>query len=380
MRKLLNCLSRAAGLAALAAVLGLPALAVAQTVAPADPPPGFVAPAEPQPGETNAQRALTQPGNNAPLWRAVRDSGTQPGTVNLEGGELGTLVQPFVRYPGSDYTTAGEAWRQVRNDWIIPYGGSLLLVMLVAVTLMYFTVGPIGGHVPDTGRKVERFTPFERSAHGLNAAAFVVLVVSGLVMAFGKFLLLPVLGATLFGWLTYALKTVHNFVGPLFAVTLIVMIVTFVRDNMPRAGDLAWLKSFGGVFGNHQVPSHRFNAGEKVVFWSGVFLLGLLATVSGIFLNQIVPGMSNTRGQMQVAQMVHGAATALMMAVFVLHIYLGTIGAKGALNGMVTGYCDEGWAQEHHELWLKDIKSGKIPAQRSGAAPPDGADAQPRAT
>ncbi|MDH5340073.1 MAG: formate dehydrogenase subunit gamma, partial [Rubrivivax sp.] len=159
MRKLLNCLSRAAGLAALAAVLGLPALAVAQTVAPADPPPGFVAPAEPQPGETNAQRALTQPGNNAPLWRAVRDSGTQPGTVNLEGGELGTLVQPFVRYPGSDYTTAGEAWRQVRNDWIIPYGGSLLLVMLVAVTLMYFTVGPIGGHVPDTGRKVERFTP-----------------------------------------------------------------------------------------------------------------------------------------------------------------------------------------------------------------------------
>jgi formate dehydrogenase subunit gamma len=378
MRNLPNLVARAVTLGAVLAGLGLHGLAAAQTVAPADPAPGFVAPAEPQPNETNAQRAVSQPGNNAPMWRAVRDSGDKPGVVNMEGVERGVLVQPFVQYPGSDYTTAGEAWRQVRNDWIIPYGGSLLLVMLVAMLLMYFTVGPIGGHVPDTGRKIERFTPFERSAHGLNAAAFVVLAVSGIVMAFGKFFLLPILGGTLFGWLTYALKTVHNFVGPLFAVTLIVVIVTFVRDNMPRKGDLAWLKSAGGLFGDHQVPSHRFNAGEKVVFWGGVFLLGLLATGSGIFLNQIVPGMSNTRGQMQIAHMIHGVATALMMAMFVLHIYLGTIGAKGALNGMVTGYCDEGWAQEHHELWFNDVKAGKIPAQRSGSAA--AAVGQPRAT
>ena len=45
-----------------------------------------------------------------------------------------------------------------------------------------------------------------------------MLAVSGLVMAFGKFVLLPVIGGTLFGWLTYALKTAHNFAGPLFAV------------------------------------------------------------------------------------------------------------------------------------------------------------------
>jgi formate dehydrogenase subunit gamma len=54
---------------------------------------------------------------------------------------------------------------------------------------------------------IERFTPLERAAHWTNASAFVVLAVSGIVMAFGKFFLLPVLGATLFGWLTYALKT-----------------------------------------------------------------------------------------------------------------------------------------------------------------------------
>ena len=51
-----------------------------------------------------------------------------------------------------------------------------------------------------------------------------------------------------------------------------------------------------------------------------------------------------------------------------VHIYLGTIGMKGAYQGMRTGYVDEGWAQEHHALWYDDIKAGKIPAQRSAAA------------
>jgi formate dehydrogenase subunit gamma len=44
---------------------------------------------------------------------------------------------------------------------------------------------------------------------------------------------------------------------------------------------------------------------------------------------------------------------------------MGTIGMQGAYKAMRTGYVDETWAKEHHELWLDDIKSGKIPAQRS---------------
>jgi formate dehydrogenase subunit gamma len=97
--------------------------------------------------------------------------------------------------------------------------------------------------------------------------AFVALAVSGLVMAFGKFFILPVIGATLFGWLTYALKNIHNFMGPVFAVSLLVVIATFVKDNIPRREDWTWLAKGGGLLGGHAVPSHRFNAGEKVLFW-----------------------------------------------------------------------------------------------------------------
>lgn len=323
---------------------------------------------EPKADETNAQRAQTQPGNNAPMWRAVRQSGEVAGFTTLPGVEKGVLIQEFKQYPGSSMTTAGEAWRQVRNRYVLPYGGALIVIALLAVGIFYFTRGPLGGHTPYTGKKVERFTPFERAAHWTNALAWVVLAVSGVVMAFGKFLLLPILGGALFGYLTYALKTVHNLVGPLFAVSLVIVILTFVKDNFPRAGDLRWLMRLGGMLSrspHDDVPSHRFNAGEKVLFWFGVFVSGLVVVGSGLVVNQLVPGIEATRANMQVALLVHGVSTAIMMALFVGHIYMGTLGTRDALQAMKTGMVDEGWAREHHALWAEDIRAGRIPAVRS---------------
>ena len=180
--------------------------------------------------QTNAERGQVQPGNNAPMWRAVGQGVT--GFTSLpksEAPEAGNLIQPFVQYPGSRLASAGESWRQVRNNIIIPYGAALLLIAVGAMALFYWGKGTIELHGQETGRKIERFTPFERSAHWANAIAFVTLAISGVVMAYGKFFLLPIIGGTLFGWLTYALKNLHNFAGPLFAVSLVVVFVTFNR-------------------------------------------------------------------------------------------------------------------------------------------------------
>lgn len=330
------------------------------------------APADPKYAtQSNAERAKVQPGNNAPFWRDV-GKGVEGYNVlpKSQDPEAGVLVQPFVTYPGSRHTNAGEAWRQVRNNWIIPYGGSLLLIVLGALALMYFGKGTIELHGQETGRKIERFTPFERSAHWANAIAFVALAVSGIIMALGKFFLLPIIGTTLFGWLTYLLKNVHNFVGPLFVVSLVIVFLTFVRDNLPSRGDLKWLLKGGGLLGKEEVPSHRFNAGEKVLFWGGVFLLGLIVAGSGVLLDKLIPGLVYERMTMQLGHMVHATAAFLMMAMFLGHIYMGTIGMRGAYSAMRTGWVDETWAKEHHEYWYDDIKAGKIPVQRSKEAPP----------
>jgi len=367
-------------LAALALTLGCAGLSLAQQAAPPAPampapaatgaPAGFVAQPEPKADETAAQRDKTQPGNNAPVWRAVRESGMQPGTSNLPGAEKGVLIQSFTRYPGTAYTTAGEAWRQIRNNWIVPYGGSLLLIAIATLALVYYTKGPFGSQPRDTGRKIERFTPYERVLHWSTAVTFSILAISGIVMAFGKFFMLPVLGATLFGWLTFALKTAHNFAGPLFAVALVLFSIKFLADNLPRAGDVGWLMRGGGLFSEHHLPSHRFNAGEKVVFWMGGIVFGLVVVVSGLVLDGLVPGFGETRGGMQVSHIVHAVASMLMMALFIGHIYMGSLGVPGALDAMTTGYVDESWAKEHHKLWFDDVKAGKIPAVRSGAQPP----------
>jgi len=321
--------------------------------------------------QTNAERAKVQPGNNAPMWRQVGAGVTGYSSLpKSQAPEAGNLIQPFVQYPGSMFTNAGEAWRQVRNNWLIPYGGALLLIVLGAIALFYWRKGTLQLHGTETGRKIERFTPLERSAHWANAIAFIILAVSGIVMAFGKFFLHPVIGGTLFGWLTYVLKNAHNFAGPVFAVSLVIVIITFVRDNLPRKEDITWLVKGGGLLGEHEIPSHRFNAGEKVLFWGGVFLLGLIVVGSGLVLDKLVPGLDYLRGDMQVAHMIHAVATVLMMAMFMGHIYMGTIGMAGAYYAMKTGYVDETWAREHHELWYDDIQAGKIPAQRSQPAAP----------
>jgi len=318
--------------------------------------------------QNNAQRNAVQPGNNSPMWRGQVKSGVA-GFTTLPYSEAGVLIQGQVQYPGSKLTTAGEAWRQVRNNWLVPYGGALLIISALAFAIFWFTRGPIG-HQPAVGgggRRIERFTPLERAAHWTNAIAFVVLGISGIVMAFGKFFLLPVIGLTLFGYFTYLLKNLHNFFGPLFAVSLVIVIITFIKDEFPRRGDLGWLAKAGGVFSKSggEPPTHRFNAGEKVVFWIGVVVLGLVTVASGLVLDKVVPSLEYVRATMQQAHMVHAVAAILMMCLIGFHIYLGTVGVRGAYRAMREGYVDEAWAKEHHGYWYEDIKAGRIPAERS---------------
>src|SRR3954465_7771783 len=74
--------------------------------------------------QNNGQRNAVQPGNNAPMWRGVK--GGADGFTSLpksQAPEAGNLIQAPVQYPGSRFTTAGEAWRQGREPRGIPYGG-----------------------------------------------------------------------------------------------------------------------------------------------------------------------------------------------------------------------------------------------------------------
>jgi formate dehydrogenase subunit gamma len=318
------------------------------------------------PAAQQAEREVTQPLNNAPMWRQVR-SGV-PAETAVVGRETNVLIQPTMKLPGLPAVSAGEAWRLARVP-LSTGGGALMALALLALAGFYRWRGSIGMHGAPTGRLIQRFSPAERIVHWSVAISFSVLGITGLIMGLGKYVVLPVIGHTLFSWLAIVSKALHNFVGPVFALFLPILIFMFIRDNLPKLYDLQWIAKFGGMLSKngHDVPSGRFNAGEKGLFWMLPFLLCLTLVVSGFILD--FANFDQTRNVMQQANLVHMIAAALAICVAFFHIYLGTVGQRGAYQAMRTGYVDEAWAKEHHAYWYEDVKAGRSPQKFADDVP-----------
>jgi formate dehydrogenase subunit gamma len=306
-----------------------------------------VNPAEADSAKQQQQRQITQPLNNQPVWSEVRTGAPQ--TTTVTGRETNVLIQP-----------QGQTWRSLRNGEISVYAGWALVVLFLVITAFYWRKGSLELHESPTGRLIRRFVPWERIIHWSTAISFSILAISGLIIVFGKNVLLPLIGYTLFSWLAILAKNLHNFVGPLFIVCVVLLLGTFIKDNFPRAYDWQWIKHFGGLFSGRDVPSGRFNAGEKLWFWGGALFLGVIVGASGLVLD--FPNFNQTRGTMQIANIVHMIGATLFMLGALGHIYMGTLGMRGAYDAMRFGYVDETWAKEHHEYWYNDIKAGRIPA------------------
>ena len=293
--------------------------------------------------DMQAERQTQQPQNNAPFWRSVR-SGREHST-QVSGRETGVLIQ-----------SAGETWRQIRNGPVTLVGGLLLIFVPIVIAVFYGLNGPLKLRGQPSGRLVERFTYWERIIHWSTAITFVVLAVTGILMFFGKHILIPIIGYTGFSWFAAISKNVHNIVGPLFIFCVACMFIMFVRDNLWQRIDWEWVKKAPLVLtGKGHAPSGKYNAAEKGWFWGGVAFLGLVVGVTGLILD--FPNFDQTRSTMQIANIVHGVGALLFIAASLGHIYMGTIGTEGAYDAMRTGKVDETWAKEHHELWLDQVKS-----------------------
>ena len=290
---------------------------------------------------------LVQSHNNADTFRDVRHGNNQSITFTAPADR--TLIQ-----------AEGETWRQRRNGPITEWGGWALVGMFLALIVFYAVRGKIKLSDPPTGKRIERFKYIERFAHWALAGTFVVLALTGLALLFGKHLIIPVIGHNAFGYLAFISKTTHNFVGPLFLVSVVLMVVLFVRDNVWQAIDALWIKKAGGLLSGEHVPSYRFNFGEKTWFWLGVVFLGLLVSITGLILDFPLL-FDQTRQNMQFAHILHAGGALIFMTLSLAHIYIGTIGMEGALEGMKSGYVDETWAREHHEYWYREVRGEPIP-------------------
>jgi formate dehydrogenase subunit gamma len=133
------------------------------------------------------------------------------------------------------------------------------------------------------------------------------------------------------------------------------MLLKWFHHNIPTAYDRQWLKQVGGYLGGGHPPAGFANAGEKMFYWTLV-IAGTALVVSGFYL--LFPNFGFERAAMQDGNIVHGVSALILTAFVCLHIYLGTLGSEGALEGMLTGEVDEGWAGQHHSVWFEEVQQG----------------------
>jgi formate dehydrogenase subunit gamma len=253
---------------------------------------------------------------------------------------------------------AGRDWRHFHEVTLRWIGAISILGMLTLLVIFYLVRGMVRLESGRSGRVLVRFSAFERLVHWMTAACFILLAISGLNITFGRPLLLPLIGPDAFtAWSQWA-KYAHNYLSFPFTLGVFTIFLMWIAWNIPNRVDVEWLKRGGGIVGHDHPPADRFNAGQKMIYWI-VVLGGTAVAVSGYIL--MFPFYGTNIADMQVAQIVHGVAALLFVAVMLGHIYIGTIGMEGAFEGMWDGTVDVNWAKEHHRVWLeKETVEGHV--------------------
>jgi formate dehydrogenase subunit gamma len=281
------------------------------------------------------------------------------GRVSIPDPKASILEQP----QGRDY----RGFHEGALVWI---GAIAILGMLIALAAFYFSRGRIALEPDDeSGRKILRFNALERFTHWFTATAFIVLALTGVNYIFGKRLLMPIIGADAFATWSQWAKYAHNFVAWPFMLGVLIMLVVWVKDNIPDRYDAAWIKAGGGFFGKAHPDAARFNAGQKIIFWS-VVLGGIALSVTGIIM--LFPFSFAGLNGMQWAQYIHAVVGVILIAIMIAHIYIGSLGMEGAYDAMGSGEVDLAWARRHHRAWVEKQQaktaSGRQPTATSPAA------------
>jgi formate dehydrogenase subunit gamma len=253
-------------------------------------------------------------------------------------------------------------------------GGAAILGMLVLVVVFYLVRGPVRIEHGRTGRVMVRFSAFERFVHWMATVCFITLALTGLNITFGKELILPLVGPEAFTALTRWGKYAHNFLSFPFTISVVLIFLMWIAWNLPSRVDIQWFKE-GGGFGKKHPPADLFNAGQKSIYWVVVLGGGLVAATGYLLM---FPFYFTGIVGMQIAQLVHALVALLYVAAIVFHIYMGTVGEEGALEGMWKGTVDENWGKQHHSIWYeREVSKGNIPAAPSVSTPPPAGQVQP---
>jgi len=203
---------------------------------------------------------------------------------------------------------------------------------------------------------VDRYTPGARANHWLTAICLVLLALSGLAMFNPSLFFLTVL----FGGGQWT-RTIHPWIGVVLFFSFAGLFFRFLRLNLWRSYDTTWLTDVRDVLSAHEerLPEvGKYNAGQKLVFWSMSLLIIVLIVTGVIIWDQYFLAYTNIPTK-RWALFIHTVAAVVIICVWIVHVYA-AIWVRGTIGAMTRGQVTGGWAWRHHRRWLKAL------AQQSG--------------
>jgi formate dehydrogenase subunit gamma len=194
-------------------------------------------------------------------------------------------------------------------------------------------------------KMIQKSTAFERVVHWLMALSCLALLLTGL-----GFLYKDSLGwlNTIFGGVHIA-RSVHNWGGLIFAVSLVLSLGTWVPECLKWSGDDSkWMGMLGGYLSKDKElpPQGKINAGQKLL-GIAVFVSGVIISISGLIIWLSTPSA--------LWVLIHNVCTLLFAVLVPVHIYMATAANPGTFRIMTRGDIPLYWAKKKHPKWVKEI-------------------------
>lgn len=187
--------------------------------------------------------------------------------------------------------------------------------------------------------------------HWVLAISCILLTISG----FGFLYQNELIGTMFFGFA--AMKLIHNWLGVIFTVSLLVTIPTWLKEcSTYDKDDLAWIMVAGGYL-SHKVtipPMHKLNTGQKLAYL-GVLGMGFGIAASGFAIWLMTP----SQGLIFWSHLVHNLCF-IGIAIFIpIHVYLGAIANPGTMRIMISGTVPVWWARKKSPKWIQEVEEGR---------------------
>lgn len=198
---------------------------------------------------------------------------------------------------------------------------------------------------------VNRYGPGKRVNHWITALSLILLLLSGLALFHPSLFFLT----GLFGG-GQTTRWIHPWIGVVLFFSFFIFFFQLWRANLLNRTDWQWASQWTDVIGGREerLPEvGKYNAGQKLIFWSMAFLI-LVLIASGVIIWDQYFLEYTAISTKRVALLVHSIVAVLIILVFILHVYA-AFWTRGTISAMTRGTVTGGWAYRHHRKWLREL-------------------------